>query len=198
MSRLLFPTSIKCGQRFWRKCKRCHDILPAQAKREADATPFQAFTTEKTWRCGKVKRRKGWGWRWLIEGKTADSKFLPFFFCPCFSSCGKAFQIMMWIDVQQLSPLLGPVRHLTGHRWQHYDGLGIVIPDACHLFTSRPSLISHHRPYNLAGISPAPLPPLLPSLLPVTLYKTPYITTAFYFFPFFLFLHPRAEHSPHI
>lgn len=50
---------------------------------------------------------------------------------------------MMWIDVQQLSPLLGPVRHLTGHRWQHYDGLGIVIQDACHLFTSRPSLISH-------------------------------------------------------
>lgn len=76
----------------------------------------------------------------------------------CFSWCEKAFQIMMWIDVQQLSPLLGPVRHLTGHRWQHYDGLGIVIQDACHLFTSRPSLISHHRPYNLAGTPPTPPP----------------------------------------
>ena len=81
---------------------------------------------------------------------------------------------MMWIDVQQLSPLLGPVRHLTGHRWQHYDGLGIVIQDACHLFTSQPSLISHHRPYNLADTLPNPTPPL-----PDTLYKTtPYITTA--------------------
>lgn len=60
----------------------------------------------------------------------------------------------MWIDVRQLSPLLGAVRHPTGQRWQHYDGLGIVIPDACHLFTSWPSLISHHGPYNLARTPP--------------------------------------------
>lgn len=109
---------------------------------------------------------------------------------------------MMWIDVRQLSPLLGPVRHPTGQRWQHYDGLGIVIPDACHLFTSRPSLISHHGPYNLARTPPTPH-----LLLPDTLYKTtPYITTAFSppLFPLtFLFLslsllHPRAEHSQHI
>lgn len=49
----------------------------------------------------------------------ADSGMYEFFppsLSLCFSSCGKAFQIMMWIDVQQLSPLLGPVRHLTGHR----------------------------------------------------------------------------------
>lgn len=65
----------------------------------------------------------------------------------------------MWIDVWQLSPLLGPVRHPTGQRWQHYDGLGIVIPDACHLFTSRPSLISHHGPYNLARTPLTPPPP---------------------------------------
>lgn len=61
---------------------------------------------------------------------------------------------MMWIDVQQLSPLLGPVRHLAGQRWQRYDGLGIVIQDACHLFTSQPSLISHHRPTHLQPYPP--------------------------------------------
>ena len=119
-------------------------------------------------------------WRRLQIVGCMTSSLLLFFVC--FSSCGKAFQIMMWIDVEQLSPLLGPVRHLAGHRWQHYDGLGIVIQDACHLFTSRPSLISHHRPYNLADTPPNPAPPL-----PDTLYKTtPYITTALFFF-FFLF-----------
>lgn len=103
---------------------------------------------------GRNRREMGTDWG---EGSRYQDVWLVF---PslCFCSCGKAFQIMMWIDVQQLSPLLGPVRHLTGHCWQHYDGLGIVIQDACHLFTSRPSLISHHRPYNLADTPPTPPP----------------------------------------
>lgn len=107
----------------------------------------------------------------------------------------------MWIDVQQLSPLLGPVRHLTGHRWQDYDGLGIVIQDACHLFTSRPSLISHHRPYNLADTPPTP--PLTPT--PAARHAIQDNTihyNSFFFFPLtFLslsLLHPWAEHSQHI
>lgn len=98
-------------------------------------------------------------WRQIeMKAEQTVTRMSSFPLSLCFSWCEKAFQIMMWIDVQQLSPLLGPVRHLTGHRWQHYDGLGIVIQDACHLFTSRPSLISHHRPYNLAGTPPTPPP----------------------------------------
>lgn len=121
----------------------------------------------RTWRQIEVTAEQ-----WSCHG------FFPFFhslFPSVSAHMKKAFQIMMWIDVRQLSPLLGPVRHPTGQRWQHYDGLGIVIPDACHLFTSQPSLISHHRPYNLARTPPTPH-----LLLPGTLYKTtPYITTAF-------------------
>lgn len=146
---------------------------------------------------GRKKTEADWG-----EG-VADSGMYDFSPLPlslCFSSCGKAFQIMMWIDVQQLSPLLGPVRHLTGHRWQHYDGLGIVIQDACHLFTSRPSLISHHRPYNLADTPPTPAPHCQ------TRYTRQHHTLQQLFFsPFFpltflslSLLHPWAEHSQHI
>lgn len=150
----------------------------------------------------------GGGGTWRQIEVTAKQLFSHDFFpsslsLPLFQpTWKKAIQIMMWIDVRQLSPLLGPVRHPTGQRWQHYDGLGIVIPGACHLFTSRPSLISHHGPYNLARTPPTPH-----LLLPDTLYKTtPYITTAFFppLFPLtFLFLslsllHPRAEHSQHI
>lgn len=96
-------------------------------------------------------------WRRLTEKKATDRKF---FLLSDSSSVSAHVQnrIMMWTDVHQLPPLLGAVRHLAGHRWQHYDGLGIVIQDACHLFTSWPSLISQHRPYNLANTSPTPPP----------------------------------------
>lgn len=119
-------------------------------------------------------------WRRLTEKKATDRKF---FLLSDSSSVSAHVQnrIMMWTDVHQLSPLLGAVRHLAGHRWQHYDGLGIVIQDACHLFTSWPSLISQHRPYNLANTSPTPPPHTHLHTLPGTVYKTtPYITTAFF------------------
>lgn len=145
--------------------------------------------------CRQVKGGHG-----VPEREEVSTSSLSLPLSLCFSSCGKAFQIMMWIDVQQLSPLLGPVRHLTGHRWQHYDGLGIVIQDACHLFTSRPSLISHHRPYNLADTPPTPAPHCQ------TRYTRQHHTLQQLFFsPFFpltflslSLLHPWAEHSQHI
>lgn len=109
----------------------------------------------------------------------------------------KAFQIMMWIDVRQLSPLLGAVRHPTGQRWQHYDGLGIVIPDACHLFTSQPSLISHHGPYNLARTPPSSPHVIQDNTIHYNRFS-PLLFPLTFLFSSLSLLHPRAAHSQHI
>lgn len=114
--------------------------------------------TEKEERGGSTLRRR--------QDRRWDVWVLPLLL-PLFGlSWGELFKLWCGLTCSSCPPLPGPARHLAAHRWQHYDGLGIVIQDACHLFTSRPSLISHHRPYNLAGTHPPgkpcrlPLPPL--------------------------------------
>jgi len=104
----------------------------------------------------------------------------------------------LWCGLTRSScpPLLGPVRHLAGHRWQRYDGLGIVIQDACHLFTSRPSLISHHGPYNLQADTPQtqslPHPPSPLDAARHAIQDNTIHYNSFFFFSssFFLFLLP--------
>lgn len=171
------------------------------SKRDADGSVLSSRGGEgQEEGATRETRKEEWGSRLRRQpGRRCHVWVLPLLSLPLFGLVwGELFKLWCGLTCSSCPPLLGPVRHLAAHCWQHYDGLGIVIQDACHLFTSQPSLISHRRPYNPPApphetpVSP-PLPPCLPS--DTLLRTTPYNTTAL---ATIASLHPSAEHRQHI